>query len=78
MSFNKSEVLNLERIFMEADVEKYNLLITDYVFRDLRLSNITRLQKLKHLALSTKNWTVVIWYAFWLGALAVALVLTVL
>lgn len=73
MSFNKNEVVNLERIFMIRDVVVYNSEIDQYVFRDIRLGRIARREKVRHLVRSTKNWNIVLWYGFWSLALAVCL-----
>jgi hypothetical protein len=72
MSFNKKDVIDIERIFMEKDQARYKALIGAYEFRDLRLSRLSRLRKLLHLIKSLKHWTVLLWYSFWLSALIVA------
>jgi hypothetical protein len=73
MAFNKTEVLDIEKILMEKDQSKYGTLIDRYEFRDLRLARITRKEKLRHLMVSTRSWTVVVWYGFWLALLCLAL-----
>ena len=73
MAFNKGEVLSLEKILMETDQKKYETLIYQYEFRDLRLTRLTRKEKLKHLIASARSWTVFVWYGFWLLLLCLAL-----
>lgn len=72
MSFNKRDVLNLQRVFMEGHDDSYNQSIRDYEFRDLRLSRLARHEKIKHLLRSAQNWQVLVWYIFWLCALLLA------
>jgi hypothetical protein len=73
MAFNKAEVLVIEKILMEKDQAKYANLIDQYEFRDLRLVKITRKEKLGHLIASARNWTVIVWYGFWVLLLCLAL-----
>lgn len=77
MAFNKTEVLKIERILMETDQIKYEKLITEYVFRDLRLVEISRYSKLLHLFGSIRSWNVIIWYGCWLLLLTFALLLRI-
>jgi hypothetical protein len=75
MAFNKAEVLKIEQILMERDQKKYESLIVQYEFRDLRLVRLSRKEKLRHLVASARSWTVIIWYGFWFQLLCLALVI---
>ena len=76
MSFNKAEVLNIERIFMIENKEKYEQELQNYEYRDLRLNKLDRSEKVKHLVSSVKNVQVIFWYLFWVLVVATAIGIT--
>ena len=76
MHFNKGEVLKIQSIFMVRDQARYNELIAAYEFRDLRMSKLTRSDKLIHLFRSAVSWQVCIWYGFWAAAVLLSYFVT--
>ena len=72
MRFNKKNVLAIESILMVEDQEDYEWRVRNYQFRDLRLQELTRWKKLKHLIASLKDRNVWLWYGFWSLLLLVA------
>lgn len=70
MDFNKSEVLAIQKMLMIEDPSEYNQLLREYVFRDLRLSQLTRRKKMKHLVRSALQPQVLFWYGFWVIAVS--------
>ena len=66
MRFDKQEILEMERIFMLKNNEEYQEEIAGYMFRDLKLCNLNRKSKLKHLIQSTRKTEVRFWYSTWI------------
>lgn len=65
MSFDKKEIVELEKIFMIKNDFIYKQKIYDYIFRDLKLEKLGRKSKFKHLLKSCRNIEVVFWYLTW-------------
>lgn len=76
MSFNKLEVLNIQRILMIEDKRQYEKELREYEFRDLRLNKLERADKIKHFISSAKNVQVFFWYIFWVTVILLAFVVT--
>lgn len=66
MKFDKSVILEMERIFMIQDNDKYETEINEFKFRDLRLTDITRRKKCVHLLRSLFKTEVLFWYVTWM------------
>lgn len=66
MRFDKQEILEMERIFMLKNNEEYQEKIADYMFRDLKLGNLSRKYKLMHLIKSIRKPEVIFWYSTWI------------
>jgi hypothetical protein len=73
MKFNKSEVLKVQNILMIEDQTRYETELRAYKFRDLRLAEISRADKLGHLVDSIFNPQVFVWYGFWVFVLGFAI-----
>ena len=66
MKFDKTVILEMERIFMIQDNDEYESKINDFKFRDLRLTDIKRRQKCFHLLRSLLKTEVLFWYVTWM------------
>jgi hypothetical protein len=75
MRFNKSEVLKVQNILMIEDLVKYETELRAYKFRDLRLAELSRADKLGHLVDSAFNPQVFVWYGFWILVLGFAMLM---
>ena len=65
MKFDKTVILEMERIFMIQDNDDYETKINEFKFRDLRLVDIKRKQRCLHLLRSLKKPEVIFWYGTW-------------
>jgi hypothetical protein len=65
MRFNKSEILEIQKIMMIENQDDYEKAIRIYEFRDLRLAQLTRDKKLGHLVDSVFTPQVIFWYLLW-------------
>ena len=66
LKFNKSDVLRVEEILMLQDQTDYEQRLRDYEFRDIRLSKLTRADKIGHMLDSLFSPQIIFWYGFWL------------
>jgi hypothetical protein len=72
MKFNKLEVLTVQQILMIEDATQFEKALRDYRFRDLRLSQLSRADKIGHLFESAFTPQVFFWYGFWVSVIGYA------
>jgi hypothetical protein len=65
MRFNKLEILKIQQIMMIENQEEYEEEIRKYKFRDCRLAELKRFEKLRHLVDSIFTPQVIFWYLLW-------------
>jgi len=65
MTFDKKNILLLEKMFNERDFNTYRQLIENYQFRDQRLTQLTALIKLRHCFCAILQGEVIVWYTMW-------------
>lgn len=68
MSFNKDEILYLEKLFETTNGDEYKLKLKKYIFRDTRLvdiSKVGRIKQIKRFISPIKKAEVLIWYGAW-------------
>ena len=65
MMFDKTNILDLERLIDEKNYDLYYKSILDYRFRDDRLRDLTAFTKLKHYLNAFKKAELIVWYGMW-------------